>query len=80
MVNDQLDAQFFSVYLSQFSTCFEHLGSRVLQKVGNYHQTTRRHIPEDCNLHAHPHGGLKLLISHNSSFYYDGYGNHIKNS
>jgi hypothetical protein len=23
MVNDQLDAQFFSVYLFQFSTCFE---------------------------------------------------------
>ena len=23
MVNDQLDAQFFSMYLFQFSTCFE---------------------------------------------------------
>jgi len=22
MVNDQLDAQFFSIYLSKFSTCF----------------------------------------------------------
>jgi len=29
MVNDQLDAQFFSVCLFQFSTCFEHVEKHV---------------------------------------------------
>jgi hypothetical protein len=56
---------FKSIYLSILSEVYNEIrGSRVLQYVGNYHQTTRRHIPEDCILHAHPHGSLKLLISH----------------
>jgi hypothetical protein len=57
---------FKNIYFSSLRSSEVHneiRGSRVLRSVGNYYETTRRHIPEECNLHAHPHGSLKLLNS-----------------